>query len=163
MGRDPRFIAVHRGGPLGRGSHALLARWAADCAQQVLPLFQEISHEPALDRALEVARAWADGTVKTGVAMKAAVAAHAAARAVKDHPAACAAARAAGHAVATAHAADHCMGALLYALKALNQASQPTAIQLESRLAALPEDLRGMVALGVESRLRPLKIQLTEQ
>jgi hypothetical protein len=161
MGRDPGFIAVHRGGPLGRESHALLARWAADCAQQVLPFFQEVSHDPALEQALEVARAWADGTVKTGVAMKAAVAAHAAARAVKDHPAAYAAARAAGHAVAAAHAADHCMGALLYALKAMNQARQPTAMELESRLAALPKDLRGMVALGVESRLGPLKIQLT--
>ena len=34
--RDPRFVAVHRGGLLDGGHHSLLASWAADCAVSVL-------------------------------------------------------------------------------------------------------------------------------
>jgi hypothetical protein len=114
--RDRCFVAAHRGGPLDPESHRFLARWAADCAEGVLPLFSRHSRDTRPQQALEVARAWATGEVKTGVAMKVAIAAHAAAREVTEK-AAIAAARAAGHAVATAHFADHSMGALLYALR----------------------------------------------
>ena len=69
--------------------------------------------------------------------MKSSVAAHAAARQVSD-PAAIAAARAAGHAVATAHFADHCMGALLYAMKAMEAAGVPSVPEMELRLEELP-------------------------
>src|SRR5262245_43803435 len=110
--RDQRFIALHRGGTLARTDHTFLARLAADCAERVLPLFARHSDDVRLQRALEIGRAWANGEVKTGVAMKASLAAHAAAREACDK-AAVAAARSAGHAVATAHAADHSLGALL--------------------------------------------------
>ena len=150
--RDRRFIAVHRGGLLDRASHALLARWAADCAEEVLPLFALGSADPRPREALATARAWADGSVKTGVAMKASVAAHAAAREATD-PAAIAAARAAGQAVATAHAADHSMGALLYALKALVLSGRSPDDELRRRLDQLPAALREPVAKGVAARL----------
>src|SRR5438132_13855695 len=38
--RDPRFITVRRGGSLQDDDHRLLAIWAADCAQHVLPHFE---------------------------------------------------------------------------------------------------------------------------
>src|SRR5690348_4878769 len=104
--RDRRFVAAHRGGPLGIAHHRLLAVWAADCAERVLPLFEESSPDDRPRRAVEMARAWARGEVPVGAAQKAAVAAHAAARGAA-RAAATAAARAAGHAVATAHMADH--------------------------------------------------------
>jgi len=155
--RDRRFVAMHRGGPLDRESHVVLARWAADCAERVLPLFTLCSEDLRPAHALEVARAWARGEVKTGVAMKASVAAHAAARQVEDG-AATAAARAAAQAVATAHFADHCMGGLLYSLKALAVSGQPTEAELTGQLAKLPAHLRGQVREGVEIRLEPLGI-----
>lgn len=37
--RDIRFVTVRRGGLLDDAHHRLLARWAADCAGHVLPLF----------------------------------------------------------------------------------------------------------------------------
>jgi hypothetical protein len=37
--RDPRFVAIHRGGDLDLATHRLLVAWAADCAEHVLPLF----------------------------------------------------------------------------------------------------------------------------
>ena len=155
--RDRRFIAIHRGGLLDRASHALLARWAADCAERVLSLFAKASEDQRPARALEVARAWAKGEVATGVAMKASVAAHAAARETAEK-AAVAAARAAGHAVATAHAADHCMGALLYALKALEAAGTTSGAELQAQLAKLPAHLLEQVASGVDARMRRLGI-----
>lgn len=156
--RDPRFIAVHRGGPLTRESQVFLARWAVDCAERVLPLFTRCSADARPSQALAVARAWALGEVKTGVAMKASVAAHAAARQMTDK-AAISAARAAAQAVATAHFADHSMGALLYALKALEAAGEDSVLELTTQMAKLPEPLREMVAAGIEVRLKPLGIR----
>src|SRR5881394_2649753 len=116
--RDRRFVAVHRGGPLDKAKHRLLAVWAADCAERVLSLFEECTADDRTRRAIETARAWARGEVSGGTAQKAAVRAHAAAREMTSKSA-IAAARAAGHAVATAHMADHSLGAVIYALKAL--------------------------------------------
>ncbi len=92
--------------------------------------------------------------------MTASVAAHAAARDVRDN-AATAAARAAGHAVATAHFADHCMGALLYALKAIEASGSCAAPEMDSQLAKLPDHLRAMVVDGVLSRMAKLGIMRT--
>lgn len=137
---------------MDRASHALLARWAADCAEEVLPLFTRITADVRLSDALATARAWAEGAVRTGAAMKASVAAHAAARAASD-PVAIAVARATGQAVATAHAADHSMGALLYALKALSLSGGSPDPMLRRRLDQLPAALREPVAAGVMARL----------
>ncbi|MCA9235899.1 MAG: hypothetical protein KDA44_10540 [Planctomycetales bacterium] len=155
--RDQRFVAAHRGGPLDRESHTLLAHWAADCAERVLPLFVRHSVDDRPQRALDIARMWARGDVETGVAMKASAAAHAAAREATDK-AAIAAARSAGHAVATAHFADHCMGALLYAMKALEASGEDARAALDRQLASLPLHLRNIVAKGVYARLKPLGV-----
>lgn len=153
--RDRRFIAQHRGGPLPRACHRSLALWAADCAEDVIGLFETQTQDGRPRQALAIARAWAEGQVKTGVAMKAAVAAHAAARSVTD-AAAIAAARACGHAVATAHAADHSMGALLYAMKALDAAGIDSQAAFHHQIERLPPHLRDQVATGVLSRVKKI-------
>jgi hypothetical protein len=141
---------------LDQDNHAVLALWAADCAERVLHLFSRCSEDERPKRALETARAWANGKVKTGAAMKASVAAHAAARQVKDK-AAVAAARAAGHAVATAHFADHSMGALLYALKAMESAGSACESEMKLQLGKLPDHLRKPVSSGVKARLKSFR------
>ena len=103
---------------LGRLDRKTLAFWAADCAEHVLPSFEE--RHPDDDRprkAIEAIRAWARGEIKVGAARSAAVAAHAAARAAET-PAACAASRSAGQAAGTAHMAGHAIHAAEYAAKA---------------------------------------------
>ena len=159
--RDRRFVAIHRGGPLARESHAALARWAADCAGRVLPMFARHSEDRRPAKALEVLRAWAAGDVTTGTAMKASLAAHAAARKASD-PAAVAAARAAGQAAGTAHCADHCIGALLYALKAMAAAGRDIEIEFRRRIAKVPAHLREQVAEGIVARLGKLQIRGVE-
>jgi hypothetical protein len=155
--RDRRFVAVHRGGLLDRESHAMLARWAADCAERVLPLFARHSRDTRPAHALAVLRAWAAGEAKTGVAIKASLAAHAAARESK-YPAGVAAARAAGQAASTAHCADHCMGALLYALKAIAADSRRINPYIKRQLGKLPAHLREQVSSGLLARLGTLKL-----
>lgn len=100
---------------------SLMATWAADCAERVLPLFEQACPEDERPRkAIEVCRTW----VRTGVFQMAdirgaSLAAHAAARTAKEKTAACFAARAAGQAVATAHVPQHAFGGAYYALKAV--------------------------------------------
>jgi hypothetical protein len=156
--RDPRFVAVHRGGLLDVTTHRLLASWAADCAEHVLDLF-EAGH-PEDDRprrAIETARAWSRGEVSVGEARKASSAAHAAARSATD-AAAREAARAAGHAVATAHMADHELGAAAYAIKAARLTAPPsdemTAGERECRWQRehLPGAIRELVLSDEERR-----------
>ena len=38
--RDPRLVTIRRGGTLTDEDHQLLAEWAAQCAEHVLPLFE---------------------------------------------------------------------------------------------------------------------------
>jgi Imm-5 like putative immunity protein len=154
--RDRRFVAVHRGGLLDKERHRLLAFWAADCAERVLPLFEACSSDDRPRRAIETARAWARGEVRVGVAQKAAVAAHAAARAVTNRSAV-AAARSAGHAVATAHMADHSLGPVIYALKALEGKGVSTDAERKWQLEQLPAELREFVVSALAVKLRPKK------
>jgi hypothetical protein len=142
--RDNRFVAVHRGGPLTIGKHHLLAIWAADCAEHVLPLFAACDSDDRPMRAVETARAWTHGKVSVGDARTAAFAAHAAAR-DSNNKAAAAAARATGHAVATAHMADHSLQAADYALKAIKASGGSTDTERIWQDKRLPEDVRSLV------------------
>lgn len=89
----------------------MLAVWAAECAEQSLPLFEgQAAADPRPREALAGARAFARGELRIGPVRALAAAAHAAARDVTDPPA-IAAARAAGQAAAMAHMASHALGA----------------------------------------------------
>ena len=149
--RDRRFVAVHRGGPLEREKHHLLAFWAADCAERVLPLVEEGNSDDRPRQAVETARAWARGEVPVGAAQKAAVAAHAAAREMTSKSAV-AAARAAGHAVATAHMADHSLGGAFYALKAIEAKGASAELEQAWQLEQIPEEVRALVLSALETR-----------
>jgi hypothetical protein len=129
--------------------HTSLARWAADCAEHVLPLFEQACPDDSRPRrAVEAARAWAAGGLSAGLARDAALAAHAAARQAPD-PAARAAAQSAGHAAATAHVAGHAAHAATYAATAASTAlpDEPAAAAEERQwqLSRLPRGL-GRVA-----------------
>jgi hypothetical protein len=155
--RDPRFVANHRGGLLDPKSHSVLALWAANCAAGVLPHFEKTTKDSRPRNAIFIGKAWAAGDIKTGVAMKASLAAHAAARDAKD-PIAKAAARAAGQAVASAHCADHSMGSLLYVLKVYELCGMSFERVLKAQIAKLPAKLRPMVRKSVLSRF-PIKVR----
>lgn len=99
----------------------LLATWAADCVERVLPLFERAYPKDDRPRnAIEACRTWVrTGVFKMAEIRGASLAAHAAAREAKENMAACFAARAAGQAVASAHVPQHAFGSAYYALKAI--------------------------------------------
>src|SRR4249919_44028 len=116
--RDPRFIAVRRGGSLRDDDHRLLAVWAADCAQHVLHHFEHARPDDDRPRrAIDLGRAWARGEITMTEARSSAGHANAAARDLSG--AARHAAYAAGQAAAVAHVAAHELGAAAYAIRAV--------------------------------------------
>lgn len=149
-GRDPRFITIRRGGTLTDADHQLLALWAADCAEHVLPLFE--SERPADVRprqAIEAARTWARGGIRMSQARAAAGHSNAAARPLTG--AARHAAFAAGQAAAVAHVAAHELGAAAYAIKAARAGAPEGDAEKAGRLECrwqreqLPEPIRDLV------------------
>lgn len=106
--------------------HKTLGIWAADCAERVLPYFEENYPKDTRPRkAIEALRTWVQtGVFKMADIRRASLAAHAAARAAKENDAAArSAARSAGQAVATVHVPAHSIGAAVYAATAVRDAT----------------------------------------
>lgn len=120
--RDPRFITIRRGGTLTDEDHWLLALWAAECAEHVLPLFEAVRpDDPRPRRAIELARSWVRGEIGMQVARTSAGKANTAARDLTGAPRF--AAYAAAQAANVAHVAAHELGAAAYAVKAVRAAA----------------------------------------
>jgi hypothetical protein len=152
-----------------RQDQRLMATWAADCAERVLPFFERAY--PGDDRprnAIEACRAW----VRTGVFKMAEIrgsslAAHAAAREARENKPAFFAARAAGQAVATAHVPQHAYGSAYYALKAVAAANpadagEKVAQELNWQSQHLPGHLRQEITrrIIIETRNEGIFIQI---
>jgi hypothetical protein len=131
--RKPKLVKTRMDKPIAelvsRTNHRKLAIWAADCAERVLPYFEEKYPEDTRPRkAIEACREWArTGVFRMVDVRNTALAAHAAARDVKgDDNAARSAARAAGQALATAHVPTHALAAAIYATTAIRDATNST-------------------------------------
>jgi hypothetical protein len=146
--RDKRFVAVHRGGVLSQEHHRQLMTWSADCAEHVLHLFGEQTDDRLLE-ALKTARAWTRGEIPVGQAQKASVQSHAVAR-ESENLAAIAVARAVGQAVATAHMADHSLGAALYALKAVKAVGKSIEAEKTWQNNQLPLEIKELVLSALQ-------------
>ena len=148
--RDPRFITVRRGGTLQDTDHHLLAIWAADCAHHVLHLFEEMQpNDERPRRAIEAARAWAQGEIT--MSQSKAAGGHAMAAARNLNGTSRFAAYAAGQAGVVAHVAAHELGAAAYAIKAVREAALEGHVEELDRLeckwqrAQLPSRIRELV------------------
>jgi hypothetical protein len=126
----------------------LMAIWAADCAERVLPFFEKAYPKDDRPRkAIEACRTWVrTGVFKMADIRKASLDAHAAARKAKENNAACFAARAAGQAVATAHVPQHAFGPAYYALKIAADSPADAEVKIAKELdwqtRHLPKNLR---------------------
>lgn len=139
-----------------------LTVWAAACAARALPLFEDrVAGDGRPREAVAGADAFARGEIRVGMARALAVAALEAARQTDDR-AARAAARAAGHAIATAHLAGHARHAAAYAADAVALAHPDDAevrrLEQSWQHDRLPPDLRRLVdpdPLVPNQRTRP--------
>ena len=116
--KDERIIKL-----MEKPDKKILAVWAIDCAERVLPFFEKQFPEDKRPReALKTLQEWIhSGIFSMATIRKASLNAHAAAREVGADTPARSAARAAGQAVATAHVYTHSRGSALYALQAIHR------------------------------------------
>jgi hypothetical protein len=151
--------------------HRALGLWAADCAEHLLPSFEDkYPEDPRPRDAISTLRAWVQtGEFRMVVIRGASLAAHAAAKAVKkEELAARFAAHAASQAVGTAHVPTHALGPVLYSMKlvaALRPTDVKAAVAQERawQTQRLPEDLRPWVDAWVERTYPLLPKQLRMQ
>jgi len=148
--RDKRFVAEHRGGPLKKEQHYQLIKWACDCVEHVLYLFGEKIDERLIN-ALNVAKEWKQGNASVGDARKASLGAIAVAN-ESSNPTTIAVARSVGHAVATAHMADHSLGAALYALKAVKNAGKSVDAERKWQNKQLPSEIMELVLTAMSKK-----------
>ncbi len=146
--RDPRMVTIRRGGLLSDAEHQMLALWAAECAEHVLPLFEAEAPSDARPRdAIDAARAWARGAMRMMDAR--ARGGHAMAAAQPLRGPGRFAAYAAGQAACVGHVPEHDLGAAAYAIKAARAASphQTNAGRLERdwQRDQLPDRIRALV------------------
>lgn len=140
---------------LSETDRRLVAAWAADCAERVLPLFERVAPDDPRPRgAIARTRAFARGELDAAGEIRRRFEAGRAAGGLAD-PAAVAAARAAGQAAGVAHMGAHALGAAAYAARAvqLAAADRPDAAAEEIgwQLAAVAADARAALR-----RLPPL-------
>lgn len=144
---------------LPEAKRRLLAAWAAECAERVLPVFEAAAPDDGRPRALVArARAFARGELGTAEAIRRRFADGVGAGEVADR-AATAAARAAGQAAAVCHMGAHALGAAAYAVVAarLARPDRPEAAEEEMRRQlglATPEvraALRALPAVGTDA------------
>ena len=141
---------------LSEADRRLVAAWAADCAERVAALFEVEAPDDDRPRSLIArTRAFARGELKTGDEIRRRFAGGVGAGEVRT-PAAVAAARAAGQAVAVCHMGAHALGAAAYAAEAVGLADpgRPEAVddeirwQLGHMSAAVRAALRALPQIG---------------
>ena len=137
--RDKRFIAQHREGTLTKEHHFQMLLWSCLCAEHSFTLIAD-KIDLILINALTIGRNWTQGLSSVGDARKASVECHSLARELSN-PVDIAIARACGHAVATAHMADHSLGGAIYSLKAFKFTGQSIEIEREWQNDQLPLEI----------------------
>jgi hypothetical protein len=154
--RERRFIAQHRGGLLKKEQHRQLIKWACNCSEHVLPLYEGEMDE-RVNKALLLAKAWETGSASVGDARNAAFNAIAVANEASN-PVSVAIARSVGHAAATAHMADHSLGAALYALKAMKNSGKSIEAERKWQNEQLPSEIIELVLDTRSKKEKELKI-----
>jgi len=144
---------------LSEAERRLVAAWAADCAERVLSLFEAEAPDDGRPRALIArTRAFARGELDTAEEIRRRFTGGVGVGDVKD-PAAVAAARAAGQAVAVCHMGAHALGAAAYAARAAGLADpdRPEVVageirwQLDHMSAVVRAALRALPPVGEDS------------
>ena len=124
--KKAKFSTAHKDEELmelvQKTDHKIVARWAIDCAEHVLPHFaKKYPHDHRPQNAILELKVWIiTGVFKMKTIRRASLDAHTAAREVGEDNPARSAARAAGQAVATAHVPRHAYGAAIYTQQAIH-------------------------------------------
>ena len=166
LGKHQDFWIEH-----STNDHRALGLWSAECAERLLPYFEEKYEKDTRPRdAIKTLREWAKtGEFHMAVIRAAALSAHAAAKLVdKEDKAANYAAHVAGHAVGTAHVPTHAIGVVLYSIKLITYLHPENiktyvAEEREWQDMHLPKNLKSWVDDWIERTFSLLPKSLREQ
>lgn len=131
-------------------------KWACNCTKHAVKKLGMIP-DPSITEALKTGLAWTKGKATVGDARKAALKAIHAAR-ESSNEAMTALIRSAGHAVATAHMADHSLGAPLYALKAFKLAGKGLKPERKWQNDHLPPEVKELVLSSRPHKEKAMKV-----
>jgi len=119
---------------LSEADRRIVAAWAADCAERVLPLFEAVAPDDDRPRdAIVRTRAFARGELAAAGEIRRRFVAGRAAQGLGD-PVAVAAARAAAQASGVAHMGAHALGAAAYAARAAGLAEPERADRIDAEI-----------------------------
>jgi hypothetical protein len=148
--RDKKWVLEHRGGSLKIEQQKLLMKWAINCVNHLLPLLDNNINEKIID-ALNTGNNWIIGKAKTGDAINVS---REIIKYVKTlhNELEIAITRDAGHAVATAHMADHSMGSVYYGLKAIKIHGGSIDAELNWQIEQIPGEIKELVIDGLKKK-----------
>ena len=148
--RDKKWILEHRGGYLSNEQHKQLTKWAINCVNHLLPLLNNNINEKIKD-AINIGNNWIFGKAKTIDAINKSREIIKYVKTLNDELE-IAITRAAGHALATAHMADHSMGPVFYGLKAIKITGGSIESEINWQIKHIPKDIKNLVLEGLKNK-----------
>jgi hypothetical protein len=145
--RNKNWVLEHRGGTLNIEQQKLLMKWSIDCVIYLFPLLNNNINQAIID-AINIGNNWIIGKAKTGDAINIS---RKILKFVKslDNELEILVTRAAGHAVATAHMADHSMGPIYYGLKAIKINGGSIEKEIEWYMKNIPNEFKEQILEGL--------------
>ena len=148
--RDKKWVLEHRGGLLKIDQQKQLMKWSIECVNRLLPLLNGNINEKIIN-AINIGNNWIIGKAKTGDTIKSAREILKYVRTL-DNGLEIAITRAAGHAVATAHMADHSMGTVKYSLDAIKIIGGSIEKEVKWQIMNIPNEIEGLVLEGLVNK-----------
>jgi hypothetical protein len=148
--RDKKWVLEHRGGYLNNEQQKELMKWDINCVNHLLPLLNNNINEKIKD-AINIGNNWIIGKVKTIDAINKS---REIVKYVKtlNNEIEIAITRAAGHALATAHMADHSMGPVFYGLRAIKITGGSIESEINWQIEQIPKDVKNLILEGLKSK-----------
>ena len=148
--RDKKWILEHRGGCLSNEQHKQLMKWAINCVNHLLPLLNNNINEK-IKETINIGNDWINEKAKTIDAINKS---REIIKYVKtlDNELEITITRAAGHALATAHMADHSMGPVFYGLKAIKITGGSIESEINWQKKNISNDIKELVLEGLKNK-----------
>jgi hypothetical protein len=148
--RDNKWILEHRGGSLNKDQQKQLMKWAINCVKHLLPLLNNNINEKITD-AINIGNEWINEKAKTIEAMNKSREINKYVNTLNNELE-IAITRAAGHAVASAHMADHSLGTVYYGLKAVKITGGSVESEINWQINHIPDDIKELVLEGLKNK-----------
>jgi dTDP-D-glucose 4,6-dehydratase len=148
--RDKKWVLEHRGGSLKIGQQKLLMKWSIECVNHLLPLLNNNINEKIIN-AINIGNNWIIGKANTGDTIKISREIIKYVRTLNDELEILIT-RAAGHAVATAHMADHSMGTVKYCIDAIKIIGGSIEKEVKWQIKNIPNGLEELVLEGLRNK-----------